>query len=82
MKITIGDKYHKETPSYVEELQVIGTEKITDGSLKMGDVYLPVDGSENLKVRAINSISCEYFTTSVQLKVLIRDYDKGEVQIN
>jgi len=80
MKITIGEKWHRDEPEYVEEAKVTGLESI-DSEVPEGEVVLPKDGDSHIKVRMINSITAEYYHTKVKLRHLVENFERGEADL-
>lgn len=80
MKLVVGEKYHRDEEAYVEELTIEGLESIGDPVAK-GEVVVPKDGDSMVKVRIINSVTASFFTTSVRLKTIVNNWEKGEAPV-
>jgi hypothetical protein len=77
MKLTVGDKYTRKTSEYKEELEIVGcnADWCSDVDFVKGLDFVP-EKDDPIKVRVINSISCEFFHTEISLKRLVNNWEK------
>jgi hypothetical protein len=80
MKLTIGEKWHREETEYIEEMTIEGLASIED-QLPNGEVVLPKNGDSKVKVRIINSVTANFFTTEVKLRAIVNNWERGEAPI-
>ena len=80
MKLTIGEKWHKERDEYTEELTVEGLDSI-DTPIAKGEVVLPENGESLIEIRIVNDITAKFFTTEIRLKHLVQDWERGEAPV-
>jgi hypothetical protein len=80
MKITIGDKYHREGDNYVEQLEIVGLDAI-DEPLPNGETVVPKNGDSHIEVRIINNITAEYFHTTISLHNLANRWQEGTADL-
>lgn len=80
MKLTIGERWHREGQGYVEELTVEGLQSI-DHPLPNGREVVPKDGESIIEVRIINSISEEFHFHKISLQNLNKSWERDEASI-
>lgn len=80
MKLTVGEKWHKERDEYTEELTVEGLDSI-DGPMANGKMVLPENGDSLIEVRIINDITAKFFVTEIRLKNLVQNWERGEAPV-
>jgi hypothetical protein len=80
MKLTVGETWHKEKENYREQLTVEGLDSI-DNFTPKGDVVVPRGPNSHIEVRIINDISAKFYNTTIKLKHLVNQWERGEIEI-
>ena len=77
MKLTIGNSYENVQEDYREEIKIQGIDGIDNTELSYGDVIVPRK-EDRIKVLCINNISSEWFSTTISLRRIAKQFDKIE----